>query len=181
MNIDKLWKKYNKEKPSFYSLGLQYVGKNSDAEYFCTPKGAKIFASLGVGGIHYCTIYGYGETVFAVVPDGCNERYVFPVANDLMQFLQMVIFLGGAGMIDQIPTMSKESYNDRIKNPYSDLPDDMAEGIIAEITAEAEKLQEMFELMPLDGSPYDIVTGLCANFDDSKIEYTDEYYDTLGI
>lgn len=36
--------------------------------YFCTPKGARIFARSGVDGIHFCFVRGFGETVFAVSP-----------------------------------------------------------------------------------------------------------------
>ena len=36
--------------------------------YFCTPRGAKVLGWAGVDGIHYCTIRGFGEMIFAVSP-----------------------------------------------------------------------------------------------------------------
>ena len=48
--------------------------------YFCTPKGARIFARSGVDGIHFCFVRGFGETVFAVSPMNGRENCVHPVA-----------------------------------------------------------------------------------------------------
>lgn len=42
--------------------------------YFCTPKGARIFARSGVDGIHFCFVRGFGETVFAVSPMNGREN-----------------------------------------------------------------------------------------------------------
>ena len=49
--------KYNLLKPNYFNLGLRY--ENNDKtypRYFCTPKNAFVFASMGYGGIHYCFI-----------------------------------------------------------------------------------------------------------------------------
>lgn len=47
-------------------LGLEVRSDNDP--YFCTPRGASIFAWAGADGIHYCTIRGFGPMIFAVSP-----------------------------------------------------------------------------------------------------------------
>ncbi len=43
-------------------LGVMRVEEPFEA-YFCTPKGARIFARSGADGIHFCFVRGFGETV----------------------------------------------------------------------------------------------------------------------
>ena len=176
-----IWKKYNSEKRNFFDLGFQYACADKATTYFCTPKGAKIFATTGVGGIHYCTINKYGDLVFAVVPDSCNGRYVFPVAKNLIQFLQLVISLGGTGLIDRIPFMGRERYDEHVKNPFIDDPPEFVDDIKAAICDAVDELQSLFDVPPIEGCPYDIVTELYNSFDYSDLEFTAEYYDVLGI
>ena len=42
-------RRYSEEKRSFFNLGLCYESPAKAVRYFCTPKKAEIFASLGVG------------------------------------------------------------------------------------------------------------------------------------
>ena len=48
-----LLKKYHDMAPDWMDIGLRHETKKTAEPYFCTPKGAEIFASLGVGGVHY--------------------------------------------------------------------------------------------------------------------------------
>ena len=166
-------RRYSEEKRSFFNLGLRYESPAKAVRYFCTPKKAEIFASLGVGGIHFCTIPSFGELVFAVVPEAADGRYVFPVANDMAQFFSLVASLSGAGLIDQIPSMTKETFERQLSAENAHLS--------PSVTAELEELVKLFDVKPLEGSPYDSVMALYNNFDYSKIPFTDEYYETLGI
>ena len=61
--------------------------------YFCTPKGARIFARSGVDGIHFCFVRGFGETVFAVSPMNGRENCVHPVAKSFRDFLRLLLAL----------------------------------------------------------------------------------------
>ena len=166
-------KSYNSEKRSFFNLGLRYESPAKAGRYFCTPKKAEIFASLGVDGIHFCTIPSFGELVFAVVPEAADGRYAFPVANDMAEFFSLVASLSGAGLIDQIPSMTKETFERQLSTENAHLP--------ASVTAELEELVKLFDVKPLEGSPYDYVMKLYTAFDYSEIPFTDQYYETLGI
>ena len=64
--------------------------------YFCTPKGARIFARSGVDGIHFCFVRGFGETVFAVSPMNGRENCVHPVAKSFRDFLRLLLALHDA-------------------------------------------------------------------------------------
>ncbi len=164
---------WNEKKMSFFSLGLSYVGKKSAVPYFCTPKGAEIFASMGVDGIHYCTIPKFGETVFVVTPMPLGDRYVFPAANSKNQFLQLTAALCGAQLIDQIPLFAKDRFESILRDHLTENSADRAE--------ELEKLKKEFDLTPLEADPYELVMGLYNSFDYDKIEFTSEYYETLGL
>lgn len=164
---------WNEKKVSFFALELRYEDKKTAVPYFCTPKGAEIFASLGVDGIHYCTVPKLGETVFAVTPMPLGERCVFPVANSKKQFLQLTAALGGTSLIDQIPTLSRERFEALLRDHTAECSPDRAE--------ELEKLKKEFDLSPLEADPYELVMGLYNSFDYEKIEFTAEYYDTIGL
>lgn len=169
-NRNDIW---NQKKISFEKLGLRYEDGKSAARYFCTPKGAEIFASLGVDGIHYCTVPKLGETVFAVTPIPGGDRHVFPVANNKKEFLQLIVALCGINLIDQIPVFAKSRFEVLLRTH-------LAENSAA-CAGELEILKKEFDLSPLETDPYDLVMDLYNNFDYSKIEFTPEYYDTLGL
>ena len=169
---DPLMKKYRQEKPDLYDIGLRYESERSAVHYFCTPKGADIFASLGVDGIHYCTIPSLGETVFVVTPSPLGDDYVYPVANHFREFLDLVVALHGTELIDQIPVFSRERLDSMLKEHI--------ESETKERKAALEYLKNVFYASALP-NPFDHVLALCQSFDVSKIRYTKEYYETLDI
>ncbi len=82
-DIKKTWDIYNKIKPQ---------NSKSAVTYFCTPKEAKIFASMGVGGVHFCTISNHGDKIFVVSPEPCSKHHVFPVANNINEIFPICYF-----------------------------------------------------------------------------------------
>ncbi len=164
---------WDEKKMSFFSLGLRYENEKTAVPYFCTPKGARIFASIGVDGVHYCTIPKFGDTVFAVTPMPGTDRYVFPIAKDKTEFLALTAALCGTQLIDQIPLFSRERFECILREHLSENCADRAE--------ELEKLKKEFSVSPLDRDPYDLVMDLYNSFDYEKIEFTAEYHDALGL
>lgn len=73
-------------------------------------------------------------------------------------------------MIDQIPLFGKEDFESALSEHKRMCGDDAA--------TDCERLEKTFELEPLARSPYD---KLYRAFDYSRIQYTAEYYDTLGL
>ena len=58
--------------------------------YFCTPRGAKVLGWAGVDGIHYCTIRGFGEMIFAVSLMNIGD-YVHPIARNFEDLLRLLL------------------------------------------------------------------------------------------
>ncbi|MBQ7290744.1 MAG: hypothetical protein IJW76_03345 [Clostridia bacterium] len=133
--------------------------------------GAKVFASMGMGGVHYCTVESFGETIFAVVPDSA-DGYVFPIAHDLAEFFSLIAALEGTQLLDQIPIFPKNIFENALKDhlAYAD----------EERKAELAKFTKMFGVVAAK-TPYETVIDLQNEIDISKIEFSKEYYDVLGI
>ncbi len=169
----KLWALYRKYKPQYCSLGLRYENSRSAVKYFCTPKGADIFASMGVGGIHFCTIKGHGDKIFVVCPEPCSERYVFPIANDITEFFDLIASSYGTELLDQIPRLGKQRYDEMLEEHVKNNSD--------LFTKDLEDFVNKFNIVDRKAPVYDIVMGLYNEFDYSTIKFTPLYYDTLGI
>lgn len=172
----------------FYGLDIDhgYVGleKSSHSGYFCDPIGGRTFAGLGVDGVHFCFIDGFGETVFSVDPMGVDPL-VNPLAYNFTDFLRLVLACKNASTVEQIYWMSKEQFTEFLANGGK-IPDEdpkMAE-ISARIDAEAEKvlgiIQAELRLEPMP-DPYEYVRDIQSAFDYSKIEFTNEYYECKGL
>lgn len=175
MDIDtKLtWELYYKYEPRYASLGLYYENPNTAVKYFCTPIGANIFASMGVGGVHFCTIANHGEKIFVVCPEPCSDKYVFPVSNNISEFLHIIISLYGTQLIDQMPMLGKEQF-DRMLEQHINSNEQL-------LFKDIEDLKNKFNIKYHLPDAYDIVMGLYSNFDYSTIKYSSLYFDTLGI
>lgn len=161
-----------KHKPFWSSLGFGYEDPKKAVQYFCTPKDAVIFASLGVDGIHYCTIPSLGDLVFVVNPMPPDDRYVVPVAENLSCFMNLIAALQGTQLIDQLVGWDKAAFVTALSKHFSESND--------ERTAELEEMKNIFECVPMD-APYEYIHGLCDRFNSSVIHYTSKYYETLRL
>lgn len=163
---------WEKTKPCWIALGLRYENPRKAVRYFCTPQKARIFASLGVDGIHYCTIPHFGNTVFVVNPSASEGRYVMPVAESAAMFFSLIRTLHGTQLIDQMVSWDKETFRDAWENLRSESD-----------PAREQEWQSMCAAFPVPDmeDPYGYVHALCAAFDPADVPYTEEYYETLGL
>lgn len=168
-NLPQIWIQYHSARFTSDSLELRYEDPRKATHYFCTPVGGEIFASIGVDGIHYCTVPDLGDTIFVVTPMTSLDHHVFPVAHDLTEFLRLIVTLHGTTLIDQTPLFDKERF-ETLRKEVAPANED-----------EAKRLCQTFNVEPLEGSPYDLIMDLYNNFDYSKIKYSHEYYETLGL
>ncbi|MBR6800345.1 MAG: hypothetical protein IKM61_01150 [Eubacteriaceae bacterium] len=143
---------------------------SEDGGYFCTPVGAKVFGRES--GIHYCFIEGYGDMVFAVNPMPWKDDYVYPLAENFRDLLKLILYAGSITVIEQIVWFSKEQFEMFIKSEDNKFVIGQAEVL--------DVIRKEFNISPVSDA-YDYVKALQKDFDDSKIKYTDEYYDILGI
>ena len=139
-------------------------------QYFCYPIKAKAIGFEGC--IMYCFIEGYGEMVFASNPESCADTYVYPLARNFKEFLGLILACGSANPIEQIVWESKEQFEQHIKEEQATRT--KAQDIVL------QQLKSKMNIIPID-NPFEYVKEVQKNFDSSKIEYSDEYYDVLGI
>ncbi len=138
--------------------------------YFCYPIGAQ---PIGYeGSIMYCFLEGYGEMVFAVNPETCADIFVYPLARDFADFLRLILACGTVNPAEQIVWMTKDRFEEHVREEAAIRTPELIQAL--------ERISQELALEPME-EPYEYVKGLQAEFDDSLIRYTDEYYDVLGI
>lgn len=141
---------------------------SQEGGYFCTPLGMNVIG--WENGIHYGTIEGCGELIFAVNPDSAVDSHAYPLAQNFEDFLRLILACGTTTAIEQIVWMSRERFEDFVKQ------DPRPRGNEDSL----RRLQTELKLQPME-QPYDYVKALQESFDSSKLQYSNEYYDTLGI
>ncbi|MBQ3077093.1 MAG: hypothetical protein IJC43_04475 [Clostridia bacterium] len=136
--------------------------------YFCTPVGARILAAAGVDGIHYCTIRGQGETVFAVNPMNLPGENVYPIAADFEQLLQMLLAAGSMAAIEQAHRWDEEQFSQFVaENPPT----------AAQQEAFAV-LRDKLGITPLP-QPFSALYRLQERFDYGQLHFSKAYYEAL--
>ena len=148
-----------KDIQTFFSLPLDFSMLELEPEtgadpvrYFCTPENAEVIG-WGSSGTHFVLLPG-DEAVYCVEPELAGEgTFVLPVGADFREFLSHVLFCKCTSPLAQIFMMDEARFR--------------------------RLLAETFYIQPRD--PFQRVKALQAAFDPSKLEFSDEYYDTLGL
>lgn len=160
------YERYKELKLDASLLGFEDSGQQSN--YFCTPKSAQIIGRTGADGIHFCFVCGFGEMVFAVSPMSTPGNYVHPVAGNFMDFLRLMLACNDTAALEQIYCWEQEQFDAFLQdNP----PTDAQKAVL-------NTIREALELTPME-QPFSYVKGLQAEFDYSRIEYTEEYYEQI--
>ncbi len=151
-----------------YNIDLAPLGwglSDSYTPYFCTPRGAKVLGWAGVDGIHYCTIRGFGDMIFAVSPMNFGD-YVHPIARCFEDVLRLLLSCVDMAALEQCFSWDKEQY----KAFLIDCPATPEQQIVL------DAIREKTSLMPM-ADAFSYVKQLQAEFDLSTIPYTPDYYD----
>lgn len=144
--------------------------RNDTVPFFCYPTNSR---PIGFDGcIMYCFIDGYGDMVFASSPESCADQNVYPLANNFEDFMRLILACGTSNPIEQIVWMDKERFEQHLQEEKKNRTQQQ-QGLIGLL---ARKLN----LVPID-EPFDYVKNIQVDFDGRKIEYSDEYYDVMGI
>ncbi len=144
---------------------LGFIQNGDFVLYYCTPKNAKILAVSGVDGIHYCTIPEFGEIIFAVSPMNFGDT-VHPIARNFEDLLRLLLHCGDIAALEQCYAWDEEQY----KAFLTDCP------VTEEQQAVLDDIKNKCSLLPIKDS-FAYVKKLQAQFDLSKIPYTEDYYD----
>lgn len=156
------------------SLGLI---KTNEGGYYCTPKNAVTFASLGVDGIHFCIIPDENDLtlesspVYVVSPMDFGN-HVNIIARNFYDFISLVIETKDATALECISCFSRERFSELFQDIQQDA------GIDTEVEESIAALHKAFHgnINKID-DVYAYVKELQAETDLSKLQYTEEYYE----
>lgn len=170
-----LYQKYKNLKIDKSYINLEEVSEPAD--WFCTPIGAKVIG--WENGIHYCFIDGFSDMVFAVNPEGSinkkgEELHTYPLADSFENFMRLVLATKCANHIEQIIHFSQSEFEKFCKDDGSDLEFQKKQEAVLVVIAKE------LELTPMEYA-YEYVKQIQEHFDTTEIQYSDEYYDTLGL
>ena len=163
--------------PLDFSLLELEPERGDGPRYFCTPENAEVIG-WGSCGTHFVLLPGE-EAVYCAEPElGGEGTFVLPVAADFREFLSYLLFCRCTSPLAQIFLLDEAGFRkllrDNDANAWPGCGEDLKRRDDAlALTAEA------FGIRPED--PFDRVKALQAAFDPSVLEFSDEYYDTLGL
>lgn len=149
-------------------LGLEH--REVTTPYFCYPVNAEPIGFEGC--ILYCFLPEYGDMVFACNPESCAEQNVYPLAANFENFIRLVLACGTANPVEQIVWMDKNKFEEHMENEEKVLTDEQK--------AAVQQLQKELGLLPME-TPFEYVKAIQKDFDGSKIQYSDEYFEVTGI
>lgn len=161
------YQRFNQLNLNFSAIGMEQ--DDTDGTYFCTPKGAKVIGWAGLDGIHCCFIQGFGEMVFTVNPENMSREYVHPVARNFVDFLRLLLSCKDLKMIEELYHFDEERLTYLMERYES----------TEEQLAVLDTLQKTFSIAPME-HPVTYVRQLQEDFDYSKLQYTQMYYDEIA-
>ena len=180
-------------------VDLSLVGlcpADGEDAYFCTPIGARMIGRTGVDGIHFCDVPSTGSDVIFAVSPMSEMPYVFPVAENLRDFLREICACGSALAVEELVQMEPdqaESYLHfagilRTGTDEAELRQayryfgyfDMDENIVVDDgdrrrqTEALEALANAFHLLPMD-DVHAHIRSICRGFDMTALHFSEEY------
>lgn len=173
-----------KDIQAFFSLPLDFSLLELEPEagadpvrYFCTPENAELIG-WGSSGTHFVLLPG-DEAVYCVEPELAGEgTFVLPVGADFREFLSHLLYCKGTSPLAQIFLLDEARFRKLLQDNGANTWPGCAEDL-RRLDVSLALLAETFGLQPQD--PFDRVKALQAAFDPSALEFSDEYYDTLGL
>lgn len=157
------WKEFLGLGIDLASVGLEV--RDGAGVYFCTPKDAKILGWAGVDGIHYCTVSGFGEMVFAVSPMSFGNC-VHPIARSVDDLLRLLLACGNMAALEQCHAWNEEQVRAFLMdNPITKEQQDVLNALAIKTG-----------LLPMENA-FVYIKTLQEEFDYGQIPYSEEFYD----
>lgn len=161
---------------NFDSIGLM---EDSDpARYFCDPVDLEPVGRIGCDGVHFILLPG-DERVFCVDPSmGERGTYVLPVAGDFREFLSFVLYCQDANPLSQIYWITRKQYDELAAEDAAARKNEYQAKFFEEKDKALAAIVKEFNLTPVD--PFKKVKAMQAKFDPAVLNFSEEYYDTVG-
>ena len=161
----------------FSMLELEPETGADPVRYFCTPENAEIIG-WGSCGTHFVLLPG-DEAVYCVEPELAEEgTFVLPVGADFREFLSHLLYCKCTSPLAQIfmldATRFRKLLEDNDANTWPGCEEDFKSR-----DASLALLAETFHIRSRD--PFQRVKELQTGFDPSVLNFSDAYYDTLGL
>ena len=161
----------------FSMLELEPETGADPVRYFCTPENAEIIG-WGSCGTHFVLLPG-DEAVYCVEPEMAEEgTVVLPVGADFREFLSHLLYCKCTSPLAQIfmldATRFRKLLEDNDANTWPGCEEDFKSR-----DASLDLLAETFHIRSRD--PFQRVKELQTGFDPSVLNFSDAYYDTLGL
>ena len=161
----------------FSMLELEPETGADPVRYFCTPENAEIIG-WGSCGTHFVLLPG-DEAVYCVEPELAEEgTFVLPVGADFREFVSHLLYCKCTSPLAQIfmldATRFRKLLEDNDANTWPGCEEDFKSR-----DASLALLAETFHIRSRD--PFQRVKGLQTGFDPSVLNFSDAYYDTLGL
>lgn len=169
--MNSLYEKYKNLEIDGSCIGLEKGPETSD--YFCAPEGARVIG--WDNGIHYCFIDYFGEMVFCVNPETCCDYHVYPLAENFYDFLSLILATKNANVMQQIIWWDKKQYID-----FINLPEEIEYTNSSRVREVLSIIRDNLNIAAMN-EPFEYIKKIQKDFPYEKIEFSDEYYDTLGI
>ena len=168
----------------FFSLPVDFSVLELEPEtgadpvrYFCTPENAEILG-WGSCGTHFVLLPG-DEAVYCVEPELADEgTFVLPVGADFREFLAHLLFCQCTSPLAQIFRMDETHFRRLLAENAAHTRSDCEEDLPRR-DASLAAVAAAFRIQPRD--PFRRVKELQAAFNPSALEFSDAYYDTLGL
>ncbi len=140
--------------------------------YFCDPIGARVIGAVGVDGIHFCTVPGAGEYVFAVLPmDGTPGEggYVRAVARSFSDFLGLLLSCRDTEAICRACALDRDQFLSYVS------------GI--EQTGEVSAALDAVRALGVEpvADAYGYLRAVREEIDCEKLEYGEEYRELVSV
>ena len=161
----------------FSMLELEPETGADPVRYFCTPENAEIIG-WGSCGTHFVLLPG-DEAVYCVEPELAEEgTFVLPVGADFREFVSHLLNCKCTSPLAQIfmldATRFRKLLEDNDANTWPGCEEDFKSR-----DASLDLLAETFHIRSRD--PFQRVKELQTGFDPSVLNFSDAYYDTLGL
>lgn len=161
----------------FSMLELEPETGADPVRYFCTPENAEIIG-WGSCGTHFVLLPG-DEAVYCVEPELAEEgTFVLLVGADFREFVSHLLYCKCTSPLAQIfmldATRFRKLLEDNDANTWPGCEEDFKSR-----DASLDLLAETFHIRSRD--PFQRVKELQTGFDPSVLNFSDAYYDTLGL